>query len=167
MDCKYKAINIVWETDGDDITLPTEVELPNYIEADDYDAINNYLSDEYGFLVINYDVVEIEFWKRMDFPYFDYEASNLGRIRNKYTKHVMKQTANKSHKNPTVRLNCFIWGQEQLTACYLVYETFNGSTKGHRLYHKDGNKFNNRLENLYLKKDGNKFNNRLENLYLK
>jgi len=150
MDCKYKAINIVWKTDGEDITLPTEVELPNYIEADDYDAINNYLSDEYGWLVINYDVDEIEFWK--DSPYIGYEASNLGRIRNKYTKHVMKQTANKSHKNPTVRLNRSMWGQVQLTACYLVYETFNGSIEGgHRLFHKDGNKFNNRLENLYLK----------------
>ena len=151
MDCKYKAINIVWETDGEDITLPTEVELPNYIEADDYDAINNYLSDEYGWLVSNYDVVEIEFWRTMDYPFTNYEASNLGRIRNKYTKHVLKQTANKYHKNPIVRLSHCIWGQVQLTACYLVYETFNGPIEGQRLFHKDGNKFNNRLENLYLK----------------
>ena len=38
-----RAYDIVWETDGEDVNLPTEVELPRDF-GDDDDAINNYLS---------------------------------------------------------------------------------------------------------------------------
>ncbi len=48
-----KATDIIWETDGVDVDLPTEVEIPTEIEDDD-DAITDYLSDTYGFLVIDY-----------------------------------------------------------------------------------------------------------------
>ena len=51
-----KVTNINWETDGEDVSLPMEVELPSNIEEDDYDAINNYLSDTYGWLVNDYSV---------------------------------------------------------------------------------------------------------------
>ena len=51
-----KVIDIVWETDGVDANLPTEVELPSDIEEDDYDAIDDYLSDTYGWLVNDYSV---------------------------------------------------------------------------------------------------------------
>lgn len=51
-----KAINIDWETDGNDINLPTKVELPNNIEEDDFDSINDYLSDTYGYLVNTYSI---------------------------------------------------------------------------------------------------------------
>lgn len=47
-----KATNIKWVTDGEDIELPTEVEIPTEIEDDD--AITDYLSDTYGFLVESY-----------------------------------------------------------------------------------------------------------------
>ena len=46
-----KATNIKWWViDGIDVNLPTEVEIPKDIEDDD-DAITDFLSDEYGFLV--------------------------------------------------------------------------------------------------------------------
>jgi hypothetical protein len=47
-----KATDIIWETDGKEIDLPTEVEIPSNIEDDD--AICDYLSDTYGFLVISF-----------------------------------------------------------------------------------------------------------------
>ena len=49
-----KIKNITWETDGEEVKLPTEVDLPNGIEPDDDDAINDYLSDTYGWLVIDW-----------------------------------------------------------------------------------------------------------------
>lgn len=48
-----KATGIIWETDGFDIDLPTTVEIPNELENDE-DSITDYLSDKYGFLVIDY-----------------------------------------------------------------------------------------------------------------
>lgn len=52
-----KIKDITWETDGldaDELGLPTEVELPESIDANDDDAINEYLSDTYWWLVIDY-----------------------------------------------------------------------------------------------------------------
>lgn len=52
-----RITNITWETDGldaEELGLPTEVELPNNIDGDDDDAINNYLSDTYGWLTIDW-----------------------------------------------------------------------------------------------------------------
>ena len=52
-----KITNITWETDGlepEELSLPTEVELPKGIDSDDNDAINDYLSDTYGWLVIDW-----------------------------------------------------------------------------------------------------------------
>jgi hypothetical protein len=40
---------IIWETDGEEIDLPTEVEVEDGL---DDDAIADYLSDTYGWLVI-------------------------------------------------------------------------------------------------------------------
>ena len=56
-DRDMKITNITWETDGlepEELSLPTEVELPEDIDADDDDAINDYLSDIYGWLVIDW-----------------------------------------------------------------------------------------------------------------
>lgn len=49
-----KVVDIIWETDGEELDLPSEMELPNDIDQDDDDAITDYLSDETGFLVIAY-----------------------------------------------------------------------------------------------------------------
>lgn len=49
-----KVVDIVWETDGADVQLPDEMEIPDSIDYDDDDAITDYLSDETGFLVVGY-----------------------------------------------------------------------------------------------------------------
>ena len=58
-----KAVNIEWDiTDDvfdyniDDCDLPTSVEIPSYIE--DIEDVADYLSDEYGFCVISFDIQE-------------------------------------------------------------------------------------------------------------
>lgn len=40
--------NIIWETDGYEISLPTEVEVSDNMSDDE---VADYLSDTYGFLV--------------------------------------------------------------------------------------------------------------------
>lgn len=47
-----KVSNIIWETDDVEIDLPTEVEVEDGL--DDDDAIADYLSDTYGWLVISF-----------------------------------------------------------------------------------------------------------------
>lgn len=52
-----KITNITWETDGlelEELGLPTEVELPKGVDADDDYAINDFLSNTYGWLVIDW-----------------------------------------------------------------------------------------------------------------
>jgi len=50
-----KITNITWETDGieqESLGLPYEVELLKDINADDDDAINDFLSDTYWWLLL-------------------------------------------------------------------------------------------------------------------
>ena len=49
-----KVVDIIWETDGEDVDLPTEMDIPDSIDPDDDDAITDYLSDETGWLVVAY-----------------------------------------------------------------------------------------------------------------
>ena len=53
---KFIVSRIEWETDGMDIDLPEEVEIPLGIDVHDDDAIADYLSNTYGFLVNSYSV---------------------------------------------------------------------------------------------------------------
>lgn len=56
-----KAINIKWETDGYDVELPTEMEIPErFIDEDgiDEDAVSDWLSDETGWLHDGFTVVD-------------------------------------------------------------------------------------------------------------
>ena len=53
-----KAVGIIWETDGEEIDLPTELKLPDDMDKKDEDAITDYLSDEIGWLVISYKIEE-------------------------------------------------------------------------------------------------------------
>lgn len=57
---KMKAINVVWETDGEKIDLPTEVDLPNNI---DEESIADYLSDKYGWLVLSFETERFNLFK--------------------------------------------------------------------------------------------------------
>lgn len=48
-----KATNIQWETDGEDVDLPDEIEIPDeYVDEDgvDYEGIADYISDVTGWL---------------------------------------------------------------------------------------------------------------------
>jgi hypothetical protein len=51
-----KAYDIEWETDGQDVDLPVEVELPDEIDVDAIGEVENYLSDEYGYLVKSFEI---------------------------------------------------------------------------------------------------------------
>jgi hypothetical protein len=64
------AKNINWETDGEDIELPQDVELPDGVVdttcckdwqncENNSESVNNYLSDTYGWLINDYDIVLI------------------------------------------------------------------------------------------------------------
>lgn len=48
-----KAINIKWDTDDQVVDLPTEVEIP---EGYSEEEVADYLSDEYGYCVFNFDI---------------------------------------------------------------------------------------------------------------
>jgi hypothetical protein len=45
--------DIKWDTDGENVELPTEVEIPNDIEDDE---IADYLSDEYGWCIESFNI---------------------------------------------------------------------------------------------------------------
>lgn len=40
--------NIIWDTDGNDVTLPTEVEVEDHLSSEE---VADYLSETYGYLV--------------------------------------------------------------------------------------------------------------------
>lgn len=43
-----KVIDIVWDTDGEAVDLPTETHIPDELLNEDKDRITNYLSDQTG-----------------------------------------------------------------------------------------------------------------------
>lgn len=45
------AYEIVWETDGEDVDLPTEVPVPLHLNTWE---VADYLSDRFGFLVLSF-----------------------------------------------------------------------------------------------------------------
>ena len=54
-----KAINIVWDTDGENIVLPTEIEIPEDIVNAEYeDEISDYITDQTGFCHYVFDLVD-------------------------------------------------------------------------------------------------------------
>ena len=53
MRTKTFKVSVVWETDGESVDLPDEVEIPEYVKKENYD-IADYLSKTYGWLVKSY-----------------------------------------------------------------------------------------------------------------
>lgn len=49
-----KAINIIWDTDGEDIALPSEIDIPDGME--DEDEISDYITDVTGFCHMGFDL---------------------------------------------------------------------------------------------------------------
>jgi len=54
---KSYAINIQWDTDGEEVNLPDRVEIPFNVSFDD---IEDMLSDEYGFCVCGFNIEQVE-----------------------------------------------------------------------------------------------------------
>lgn len=57
----YKAINIKWETDGCEVDLPSEVDIPErFIDKDgvDGESVSDWLSDVFGWLNDGFEIVD-------------------------------------------------------------------------------------------------------------
>jgi hypothetical protein len=54
---EHFIVSVNWETDNQDIDLPSEVEIPSYIR-DNNDDISEYLSQNYGWLVKSYVIIK-------------------------------------------------------------------------------------------------------------
>lgn len=50
-----KVVNIVWDTDGENVKLPNEIELP--FGMVDEDEISDYISDETGFCHYGFELI--------------------------------------------------------------------------------------------------------------
>ena len=53
-----KAINILWDTDGEEVNLPNEIEIPDWVDKEDDDEISDYLSDTTGFCHFGFKLVD-------------------------------------------------------------------------------------------------------------
>ena len=51
-----KAINILWDTDGENISLPMEIDIPEGMT--DEDEISDYISDVIGFCHKGFELIE-------------------------------------------------------------------------------------------------------------
>lgn len=51
-----KAINIEWDTDGEEVSLPTEIEIPE--DMTDEEEISDYLSDVTGFCHFGFELTD-------------------------------------------------------------------------------------------------------------
>ena len=84
-----------------------------------------------------------------------YEVSNLGRVRNRKSGKILATNPTKSHKKPQAWLYSKYFNTTlQHTLDKLVYFTFNGvsaETIRKRVFHRDGDIMNCKLENLYIK----------------
>lgn len=97
-----------------------------------------------------------EEWKILDeFPM--YEISNTGKVRNKKTKKEKKQRINKkgNYEVSIINKNDI---QKVMNISKLVAMCFLKNPKNYNLvYHKDGNKLNNSINNLVWKTDKNRY----------
>ena len=53
-----KAINILWVIDGEEVNLPNEIEIPDWVDKEDDDEISDYLSDTTGFCHFGFELVD-------------------------------------------------------------------------------------------------------------
>ena len=53
-----KAINILWDTDGEEVNLPNEIEIPDWVDKENDDEISDCLSDETGFCHFGFELFD-------------------------------------------------------------------------------------------------------------
>lgn len=64
-----RAVNIQWDTDGDEdvlASLPTDVHIPDDLEIDSDEDMRSWLSDEYGFCHFGFDMLPEKHVVRID-----------------------------------------------------------------------------------------------------
>ena len=84
----------------------------------------------------------------------DYEVSNHGRIRNSKTNKIINPYMAQSGKKLKWTMHNSKNGYDatlQFLVDHTVYETFIGDCYDKEVKHKDGNNFNNMVDNLYIK----------------
>lgn len=97
----------------------------------------------------------MEFWRTISQDK-RYEVSNYGRVRNKKSKKLLSTRPTKSHRHPQVFLMGSYVRRLQLTVSHLVWNAFMDDKvfytvglQGERIGHRDGNIYNNHIENLF------------------
>lgn len=81
-----------------------------------------------------------------------YEVSNLGRVRNKNTGHILKSTPYSDNpKRLRVTFHNGPYSTLSFLRSHVVWETFVGPCYNKRIGFKDGNHENCELSNLYMK----------------
>lgn len=83
----------------------------------------------------------------------NYEVSNYGRIRNSKTGKVLKPFLNQTGTKLKWTMHNYRYGCDatlQFLVDHTVYETFVGGCYGKVVKHKDGDNFNNLVDNLYV-----------------
>lgn len=102
---------------------------------------------------------QVEIWKEVPQSLYyygvghKYEASNLGRVRNKLSGHILKPSPMKRNKNQ-LKVNFHrTVGFDTLSflLSHVIYETFIGHSYYKRIRFKDGNPNNCAVDNLYTK----------------
>lgn len=53
-----KAINILWYPDDEEVNLPNEIEIPDWVDKENDDEISDYLSDTTGFCHFGFELVD-------------------------------------------------------------------------------------------------------------
>lgn len=97
----------------------------------------------------------MEEWKTIEWNPL-YEVSNMGRVRNRNTGRILTTNPTKTHRRPQVWLYHTYHGTTcEYSLAKVVLTTFNNNVpmwNNARVYHRDGNIMNCKLENLYVKK---------------
>ena len=78
-----------------------------------------------------------------------YECSNLGRVRNVKTGRILKGSV-KPNGDVQVHLRTQWLENLHLLLSHVIYETFVGNAYEKQVRHRDGNKLNNNVNNLYI-----------------
>lgn len=81
-----------------------------------------------------------------------YEVSNMGRVRNRKSGHILATNPTKSHPKPQVWLYCSLFRTTlQYNLARVVFDAFNDCHTSKIIRYRDNNPMNCKLDNLYVK----------------